>query len=198
MNTSFLILVSSTGMVALVAPYNATDKSITWSSSDESVATVENGVITTVAPGTTTITATANDGSNVSATCELTVTAIEAKTCWGVGNDFTFQENPVSYYYSITRNADRTLTVHVEFSRDIQGLGNLNVVWGDAWHLMPYDQSTKTATFTTEEKYDLNTILSGPFFYFEGRRTDFSYHRTLLRRDSFRCLRRPQIRPERL
>ena len=52
----------------------ATDKSVEWSSSDESVAVVdENGVVTAVAVGEATITATTVDDSNLSATCKVTV-----------------------------------------------------------------------------------------------------------------------------
>ncbi len=61
-----------------VAPGNATDKTVTWTSSDASVATVANGVVTAVAPGTATITATATNGTadtsdDKTATCAVTV-----------------------------------------------------------------------------------------------------------------------------
>ncbi|NYC75471.1 uncharacterized protein YjdB [Clostridium beijerinckii] len=47
---------------------------MTWKSSDESVATVdENGNVTGVKEGQVTITATINDGSNASATCTVNV-----------------------------------------------------------------------------------------------------------------------------
>lgn len=45
-----------------------------WTSSDESVATVVNGEVSALATGQTTITATTTDGSNLSASCEITVT----------------------------------------------------------------------------------------------------------------------------
>ena len=61
-------------LVATVAPANATNKNITWSSSAESVATVENGVVTAVKPGTATITALTADG-NKTATCVVRVLA---------------------------------------------------------------------------------------------------------------------------
>ena len=57
-----------------VLPANATDKSVTWTSSNAAVATVNaNGVVTAVAAGTATITATANDGSGKKGTCTVTV-----------------------------------------------------------------------------------------------------------------------------
>ena len=51
-------------LVATVTPDNTTeDKTVTWTSSNSAVATVVNGVVTAVAPGTATITATAADVS---------------------------------------------------------------------------------------------------------------------------------------
>ena len=61
-------------ITATVAPEVATNPAVTWSSSDESVATVdETGKITAVATGNATITATSEDDSSVSANYELTV-----------------------------------------------------------------------------------------------------------------------------
>lgn len=63
-------------LTATVAPDNATNSSINWSTSDSEVATVANGVVTAgTRAGTATITATAADGSGKSATCTVTVTA---------------------------------------------------------------------------------------------------------------------------
>ena len=59
-------------LVATVTPDNADDKTVTWTSSDSNIASVdENGKVTAVAAGTATITATAG---NQTATCEVTVT----------------------------------------------------------------------------------------------------------------------------
>ena len=61
-------------LTATVNPGNAANKSITWSSSNSSVTTVSaNGTVTAVANGTADITATAADGSGVSAKCNVTV-----------------------------------------------------------------------------------------------------------------------------
>ena len=59
---------------ASTAPDYATNHTVTWSSSNESVATVdENGVVTAIEKGTANITAKANDGSGLEATCKVTV-----------------------------------------------------------------------------------------------------------------------------
>jgi len=58
---------------AFVLPANATDRTIVWSSSDPTVATVVNGKITAVSLGTAIITVAAQDGSNVTNTREVTV-----------------------------------------------------------------------------------------------------------------------------
>ncbi|MBO7069633.1 MAG: Ig-like domain-containing protein [Bacteroidaceae bacterium] len=59
---------------AMVVPENTTDKSVTWSSTNEAVAVVsESGMVTAVGSGTCQIKATANDGSGKTASCLLTV-----------------------------------------------------------------------------------------------------------------------------
>ena len=61
-------------LTATVTPENATNKAVTWKSSDDTIATVDNnGKVTAVKEGTATITATAADGSGKSATCTVTV-----------------------------------------------------------------------------------------------------------------------------
>ena len=59
---------------ATVSPSNASNKGLTWASSNPKVATVDqNGNLTGVSVGSTTITCTAKDGSGVKATCKVTV-----------------------------------------------------------------------------------------------------------------------------
>ena len=65
-------------LTATVAPDDADNLGLTWTSDNEEVTTVdENGLVTAVGEGTATITATANDGSGVSASCVVTVTFID-------------------------------------------------------------------------------------------------------------------------
>lgn len=62
-------------LTATVEPADATNKSVTWESSDTDIATVDDdGTVTAVSAGKATIIATAADGSGVSASCEVTVT----------------------------------------------------------------------------------------------------------------------------
>ena len=62
-----------------ISPSNATNKSVTWTSSNSSVASVSgSGMVTAKATGTATITCKANDGSGKQATCTITVTEATA------------------------------------------------------------------------------------------------------------------------
>ena len=64
----------SKAITATVKPDDATNKALTWTSSDETVATVDaTGKVTGKKIGTATITATAQDGSGVSGSCTVTV-----------------------------------------------------------------------------------------------------------------------------
>ena len=57
-------------LTATITPSNATDKTVTWTTNNSAVATVDNGVVTAVKAGTATITATAG---GCSASCVVTV-----------------------------------------------------------------------------------------------------------------------------
>ncbi|MBK8807564.1 MAG: Ig-like domain-containing protein [Bacteroidales bacterium] len=68
---------SNVTLVATVAPESASDKSVTWSTSDATVVKVStSGVVSVVGAGSATIKATANDGSLVEASCIVVVSAI--------------------------------------------------------------------------------------------------------------------------
>lgn len=66
-------------LVATVAPENATNKNITWATSNADVATVADGVVTAVATGEAIITVTTEDGAKT-AQCVITVTEASSET----------------------------------------------------------------------------------------------------------------------
>lgn len=73
--TSSVAMGATRNLVATVAPTNATNKSVTWATSNPLIATVSaSGVVTPVSSGTCTITVTTVDGSFTDV-CNLTVTA---------------------------------------------------------------------------------------------------------------------------
>lgn len=72
--SSTLTIGSTQTLVATVAPVAATNKTISWTSSNSTVATVVNGTVTGKALGNTTITVTTVDGGKT-AICNVTVTS---------------------------------------------------------------------------------------------------------------------------
>ena len=72
-------------LTATVAPDDATDKTVAWTSSNESVATVTDGVVNFKAVGTATITATVTNGTadtadDQTATCNVVVASFDLST----------------------------------------------------------------------------------------------------------------------
>ena len=75
-----------------IQPVSTFDKSVSWKSSDETIATVINGAITAISPGTVTVTATTNDGSNLCASCQVTVNKKETAVLSLVPADIYYDE----------------------------------------------------------------------------------------------------------
>jgi uncharacterized protein (TIGR02145 family) len=72
-----IILEDTQQLTADVQPPTATDKTITWTTGDPTIATVDdNGLVTAVGNGLTSITVTTNDGG-YSFTCDVTVIGIK-------------------------------------------------------------------------------------------------------------------------
>lgn len=86
-------------LTATITPDNATDQNVTWSSNNQNVATVENGKVTAVGAGSTTIKATV-DGK--SAECSVTVNAVQTYTVTLETNGGTINSGEVtSYTYGV-------------------------------------------------------------------------------------------------
>ena len=87
--TSTLYIGGTETATATVEPALATDKTVTWSTSNASVATVDNGTITAVGVGNATITVTTNDGG-FTATVTVTVQAKTTVTVTGTDDSTTY------------------------------------------------------------------------------------------------------------
>ncbi len=95
---------------ALITPSNATNLTKTWDSSNEAVATVKDGQITTIAEGETVITVTTEDGSK---TASVTIVVAKDNHEYGIevfvatnGNDFTGDGSMENPYATIERARD--------------------------------------------------------------------------------------------
>ena len=118
-------------LVATIAPEDATNKSVTWASDDETVATVDaNGVVTGVAEGTANITVTTVDGK-FSDVCVVTVTAGSAMDVH-VGDYYysdgtvssTFDEGktPVGIVFYVGDNTQNDVKLAADFPNATHGL----------------------------------------------------------------------------
>jgi uncharacterized protein YjdB len=81
----------TTSVSASVSPSNANNRNYTLSSNNTAVATVSNGVITAIAPGTATITATSSDGGH-KANCTVTV---KSANIFKIANGSIFIQNMI-------------------------------------------------------------------------------------------------------
>ena len=86
-------------LTATVAPADATNKNVTWSSDNESVATVSDGVVTGVATGSALITVTTEDGSHT-ASCAVTVTTSLPPVLIADFNDIASLDGIISAHYA--------------------------------------------------------------------------------------------------
>jgi uncharacterized protein YjdB len=115
-----LAIGETTTLIATVAPADAADKSVAWTTSDAAVATVDAaGVVTAVAAGTATITVTTTDG-DFTATATITVEEEDEIAVTGV----TLNETAVSLL--VGQTVDLVATVAPA------GATNTNVTWSSS------------------------------------------------------------------
>jgi hypothetical protein len=103
--TLSIIVGASETLTATVAPADATNKNVTWSSSNSNVATVSNGTVTAVAAGTATITVTTQDG-NKTTNCSVNVSILT--TTGLVSYLASLPDNTVSFPHNITLKVSNT------------------------------------------------------------------------------------------
>ena len=120
--------------VSSVTPDDATDQTVTWSSDNEAVATVDaDGKVTAVALGTANITATANDGSGVTATCAVTVSKVVTinQSDWGSGFPRSFTKDGVTVSAGMIDTNDGNLMEGGTFSTTLGNFTKIVVTTAD-------------------------------------------------------------------
>ena len=117
---SFNAIGQSKTLTATVEPADATNKNVSWSSSNPSVAAVDNGIVTAVGEGTAVITVTTEDGGKT-ATCTVTVTIDTSVPVQGVSLD-----NTSLYMTKMGQSAQLTATV------EPANATNKNVTWSSS------------------------------------------------------------------
>ena len=126
---------------AIVLPSNASNRRLSWTSSNSSVCSVEEtGKIMALSIGNATINATTTDGTNLSASCEVTVTNdSQDKEAYAVLN----QEGLLAFYYDSKKGERSGLAFAISSSE-----GDNNPSWNQN-----YTKITKVCFDTSFSKY---------------------------------------------
>ncbi len=167
----------SASVIASVIPDDASDKTVVWTSSDDTVAAVINGVITALKPGTATVTAATADGAK-SAACTVsvakrtvtpTVTVPESVILTPQGNSWLAGEN---MFFVTSRNA-YTLLVSHDGGKTFTELIPASTADGKDSFLI--ENVTSATVITVVIKGDINK--DGTFDYFDVSKLYAFYRR---------------------
>ena len=125
LDTSSLSLTRSgtATLTATVNPSNATNKTITWTSSNTAVATVSDGTVTAVGTGSATITVTTKDGGKT-ATCNVTVRSSSGGSGGGGGSSGSTGTAP-----TVTTTTFPGGTVGTAYSQTLTATGTTPITW---------------------------------------------------------------------
>ena len=141
-------------------PAYATDRAITWETSDASVATVLDGVVTAGTAGTATITAKLTSNNSIYATCAITVVDALTEATWhGYAVATPPTESNILLTYSVTRDVDQHLTFSLTTDKNMVGFVTFINIAGVAHELTDYGAG-HTATYTTTDTYEDNVSLN--------------------------------------
>lgn len=176
---------------ATVLPTNATNKTISWTTSSSSVATVSStGLVTAKSSGTATITCSATDGSGVKATCSVTVGSdpdpypdltFVSVTC---GNEEPLKlkqsdKLKLTATFNNKGGSGYTYTFPNIFTKDNDDLGE-DIAMGK----VSYDYFAASATTTINYEMELDTVPPGKYYatilWYEEPSESFWYNKKCL------------------
>lgn len=150
---------------ATVSPADVSNPGVEWKSSDTKVATVDqNGLVKAVGAGNADITASAQDGSSISQTCKVTVTAIEIvkkeQTISGTAN-ITKKYGDSAFTLDVRTNGDGKLSYKSDNANvaEVDGNGRVTIrgtgkvqITVSAGETENYKAAVYTVTITVEKK----------------------------------------------
>jgi uncharacterized protein YjdB len=142
------------GTLTLSVSTDPAGKSVTWSSSNPSVATVNNGVVTPIAEGSTIISATTTDGK--SASCTVTVQAFVVESVTIDQNDATYNGETQGTTHQLTATTSPAGGA-VLWSSSNPSVATINETTG-LLAIVGNGQTTITATDATRTKTDTITV----------------------------------------